>query len=86
MNFRITNGSVSYGADTILEQIDFSVKGCEKVAIVGRNGCGKSTLLGAIVDNRILEEGIGEDKFSIFKEGIKNIRIFKTNWFLLSIS
>lgn len=34
MNFKITNGSISYGADTILEQIDFGIKGNEKVAIV----------------------------------------------------
>ena len=40
MNFKITNGSVSYGADTIIENINFEVKGKEKVAIVGRNGCG----------------------------------------------
>ncbi len=62
MNYRITNGSVSYGAETILEEINFEVKGSEKVAIVGRNGCGKSTLLKAIVNNELLEEGIGEEK------------------------
>lgn len=38
MNYRITNGSVSYGAETILEEINFNIKGKEKVAIVGRNG------------------------------------------------
>lgn len=69
MNYRITNGSVSYGAETILEEIDFEVKGNEKVAIVGRNGSGKSTLLKAIVNNELLEEGIGEEKFNIYKEG-----------------
>ena len=69
MNYRITNGSVSYGAETILEEINFEVKGSEKVAIVGRNGCGKSTLLKAIVNNELLEEGIGEEKFNIYKEG-----------------
>ena len=55
MNYRITNGSVSYGAETILEEINFEVKGSEKVAIVGRNGCGKSTLLKAIVNNELLD-------------------------------
>lgn len=69
MNYRITNGSVSYGAETILEEINFEVKGNEKVAIVGRNGSGKSTLLKAIVNNELLEEGIGEEKFNIYKEG-----------------
>lgn len=69
MNYKITNGSVSYGAETILEEINFEVKGSEKVAIVGRNGSGKSTLLKAIVNNELLEEGIGEEKFNIYKEG-----------------
>ncbi len=69
MNYRITDGSVSYGAETILEEIDFEVKGNEKVAIVGRNGSGKSTLLKAIVNNELLEEGIGQEKFNIYKEG-----------------
>ncbi len=69
MNYRITNGSISYGAETILEEINFEVKGNEKVAIVGRNGSGKSTLLKAIINNEMLEEGIGEDKFNIYKEG-----------------
>lgn len=77
MNFRITNGSVSFGADTILEEINFEVKGKEKVAIVGRNGCGKSTLLKSIVNNDMLEEGIAENKFSIYKEGIYNIGYLK---------
>ena len=73
MNFKITNGSVSYGADTIIENINFEVKGKEKVAIVGRNGCGKSTLLKAIIDNSLLSEGTSEEKFSIFNEGMYNI-------------
>lgn len=77
MNFKITNGSVSYGAETILEEINFEVKGKEKVAVVGRNGCGKSTLLKAIVDNSMLSEGTSEEKFSIFKEGIYNIGYLK---------
>ena len=69
MNFRITNGCVSYGAETILEEINFEVKGKQKVAIVGRNGSGKSTLLKAIINNELLTEGIGEEKFNIYKEG-----------------
>lgn len=77
MNYRITNGAVSYGAETILEEINFEVKGKQKVAIVGRNGSGKSTLLKAIVDNKLLSEGIGEDKFNIYKEGISQIGYLK---------
>jgi len=77
VNYRITNGSVSYGAETILEEINFEVKGKEKVAIVGRNGSGKSTLLKAIVDNEMLSEGIGENKFNIYNEGNPSIGYLK---------
>ena len=77
MNFRITNGSISFGAETILEEINFEVKGKQKVAIVGRNGAGKSTLLKAIVDNEMLSEGIGEEKFNIYKEGSPRIGYLK---------
>ena len=69
MNYKITNGSISYGADTILEEINFEIKEREKIAIVGRNGCGKSTLLKGIVNNEMLEEGIGEEKFGVYKQG-----------------
>ena len=65
MNFRIVNGSISYGAETILEEINFTIKEKDKIAIVGRNGSGKTTLLKAIVDNAMLEEGIGDEKFGV---------------------
>ena len=77
MNFKITNGSISFGAETILEEINFEVKGKQKVAIVGRNGAGKSTLLKAIVDNGMLDEGIGEEKFNIYKEGNPRVGYLK---------
>ena len=77
MNFRITNSSISFGAETILEEINFEVKGKEKVAIVGRNGAGKSTLLNAIINNDMLTEGIGENKFNIYKEGNPKIGYLK---------
>ena len=69
MNYRIVNGSISYGAETILEEINFEIKEKDKIAIVGRNGSGKSTLLNAIVDNSMPEEGIGEEKFNIYRQG-----------------
>ena len=69
MNYRITNGSISYGAETILEEINFEIKEKDKIAIIGRNGAGKTTFLNALIDNDILEEGIGEDKFHVYKQG-----------------
>ena len=69
MNYRIVNGSISFGAETILEEINFEIKDRDKIAIIGRNGAGKTTFLNALVDNEILEEGIGEEKFHIYKQG-----------------
>ena len=77
MNYRIVNGSISYGAETILEEINFEIKEKDKIAIVGRNGSGKSTLLNAIVDNSMLEEGIGEEKFNVYKQGNPTIGFLK---------
>jgi len=46
MLYQIHNGSVMFGADTILRDINFEIRNNkEKIAIVGRNGCGKTTLL-----------------------------------------
>ena len=77
MNYRIVNGSVTYGADTILEEINFEIKNKEKIAIVGRNGSGKSTLLKAIINNELLSEGIGTERFNIYKEGNPSIGYLK---------
>ena len=77
MNYKITNGAVSFGADTVLEEINFEIKDKDKIAVVGRNGAGKSTLLNSIMDNNILEEGVGEEKFNIYKQGNPNIGYLK---------
>ncbi len=80
MDYRIVNGAISYGADTILEEINFEIKEKDKIAIVGRNGCGKTTLLKSLINNEMLEEGIGEEKFAIYKKGNPVIRLPKTSW------
>ena len=77
MNYRIVNGAVSYGADTILEEINIEINEKEKIAIVGRNGAGKTTLLKAIVDDTILEEGVGEEKFGVYRQGNPKIGYLK---------
>ena len=69
MNYKIENGSISFGADTILEEINFEIREKEKIAIVGRNGCGKTTFLKSLIHNDMLEEGIGESKFGVYKQG-----------------
>ena len=77
MNYRIVNGAVSYGAETILEEINIEIREKEKIAIVGRNGCGKTTLLKAIVNNEMLEAGIGEERFGVYKQGNPTIGYLK---------
>ena len=77
MNYRILNGSISYGADTILEEINFEINEKDKIAIVGRNGSGKTTLLKSIVDNSMLEEGVGTSKFGVYKQGAPEIGYLK---------
>ena len=77
MNYRIVNGAISYGAETILEEINFEIKDKEKIAIVGRNGAGKTSLLKAIINNEMLEAGIGEEKFGIYKQGSPQIGYLK---------
>lgn len=67
--YKIVNGSILYGAEAILEEINFEIKDKDKIAIVGRNGAGKTTFLKALIDNEMLEEGIGEEKFGIYKMG-----------------
>lgn len=77
MNYKIINGAISYGAKTVLEEINFEIKDKEKIAIVGRNGAGKTSLLKALIDNGMLEEGIGEEKFEIYKQGSPKIGYLK---------
>ncbi|MBO5286101.1 MAG: ABC-F type ribosomal protection protein [Clostridia bacterium] len=77
MLFKITNGAVSFGADTVLERIDFEIKDREKIAIVGRNGSGKTTLLKCVTGDVTLEEGTGETGFTVTKTGAPVIGYLK---------
>lgn len=45
MRYQIKHALVQYGAETIIEDVNFEIHDHEKVAVVGRNGCGKTTLL-----------------------------------------
>ena len=77
MHYKITNGSVAFGADVILERIDFEIKNGEKIAVVGRNGCGKTTLLKAISGEVAMEEGTGDLPFSVVKADLPVIGYLK---------
>lgn len=45
----ITNLSVGYGQSTVINDLSFSVKSEEVLAIMGRNGMGKTTLLKSLI-------------------------------------
>ena len=49
MLYMINHGAVSYGANTILTNINFEINAGQKIAVVGRNGCGKTTLLKSLM-------------------------------------
>ena len=69
MEYKIINGAITFGANTILEEINFEIKNNDKIAIIGRKGSGKTSLLNAIIDNDILETGLGKEDLQIIKIG-----------------
>ena len=70
MLYKIQKGTVEYGADVILDNIDFEIKNKnEKIAVVGRNGCGKTTLLKLISGDISLTRHDGDEDTAIFKTG-----------------
>ncbi|MCQ2520336.1 MAG: ATP-binding cassette domain-containing protein, partial [Lachnospiraceae bacterium] len=70
MLYQIHNGAVMYGAETILQGINFEIKNNkEKIAIVGRNGCGKTTLLKLILGEIDLVKRDSDEDIFISKTG-----------------
>ena len=73
MKYQIINGAITFGNNTILEEINFTINKSDRIAIVGRNGSGKTSLLKSLVDNDMLESGIGLDDLRIVKIGKPSI-------------
>jgi len=69
MQYKIINGAITYGNNTILEEINFEINKNDKIAIIGRNGSGKTSLLKAIIDNDLLETGLGTEELQVIKIG-----------------
>ena len=57
MLISINNGTVYFGANDVFENIEFSIKENEKIALVGRNGSGKTTLLKVLMGEVELSSG-----------------------------
>ena len=69
MLYKINNGAVRFGGDTILENINFEIRNTEKIAVVGRNGCGKTTLLKLISGEVELSKRDSDEDIFIAKSG-----------------
>ena len=57
MLYQASGASKYFGADTVFENIQFEIKGTEKIAIVGRNGCGKTTFLRCMAEEEKFDKG-----------------------------
>lgn len=69
MEYKIINGAITFGNNTILEEINFEINKNDKIALVGRNGSGKTSLLKSLIDNEMLETGLGDEELQIIKIG-----------------
>lgn len=69
MKYNIINGSISLNGEPIIDEINININSNSHIGIIGRNGTGKTTLLNALIDNNMLDEGLGDDKFQIIKIG-----------------
>lgn len=57
MLYQVSKASKYYGADTVFEDVNFEIRGTEKIAIVGRNGCGKTTFLRCMCGEEHFDKG-----------------------------
>ncbi len=58
MLYQISQGTKSFGSQAIFKQLQFEIRGNEKIAVVGPNGSGKTTLLKIIAGQIDLDEGV----------------------------
>ena len=73
MRYQIRHALVQYGADTILEDLNFEIHDNEKIAVVGRNGCGKTTLLKLITGDIHMSNLDSDEECGIFMAGKQHI-------------
>ena len=73
MRYQIKHAIVRYGADTILEDVNFEIHDKEKIAVVGRNGCGKTTLLKLIAGDIEMDNLDSDEECGIITAGKQEI-------------
>ncbi|MDR1794563.1 MAG: ABC-F type ribosomal protection protein [Erysipelotrichaceae bacterium] len=57
MLYQIAKGTKAFGPQQVFANINFQIKGSEKIAVIGRNGSGKTTLLKIIAGLEDLSSG-----------------------------
>ena len=77
MRYQIRHAIVRYGAETILEDVNFDIKDTEKIAVVGRNGCGKTTLLKLIAGEVQMDNLDSDEDCGISMAGTQRIGYLK---------
>lgn len=77
MRYQIRHALVQYGADTIIEDVNFEIRDKEKIAVVGRNGCGKTTLLKLISGEIEMSNLDSDEKCGIYMQGKQRIGLQK---------
>lgn len=73
MRYQIRHAIVEYGANKILDDINFEIRDREKIAIVGRNGCGKTTLLKLIAGDLHMSNPDSDEDCGITMAGKQEI-------------
>lgn len=77
MIYKISNGTVAFASDVILEDIEFEIRNKkDKIAVIGRNGSGKTTLL-KLISGEIELAGIDGNEGSITAPGNPTIGYLK---------
>ena len=77
MRYQIRHALVQYGADTIIEDVNFEIRDREKIAVVGRNGCGKTTLLKLISGEIEMSNPDSDEECGIYMQGRQKIGLQK---------
>ncbi len=57
MLYQVSKAAKYYGAETVFEDVQFEIRGTEKISIVGRNGCGKTTFLRCMCGEESFDKG-----------------------------
>ena len=57
MLYQVSHASKAFGGDVIFSDVQFEIRGNEKITIVGRNGCGKTTFLRCLCGEMNFDSG-----------------------------